>query len=434
MGTELEEMIDLFDQNMEITDEICALCGTQLVLKGGIPTCDYCGGKELDVKNLLHRKRFKNPSALDHSYIPAKLQFRRDAFMKLIMNFRDVINDKTIFRPAVITGPIGCGKTALAKFFAKRFKDVVIEHIPEFKVHYINCSVCRSLHAMFRALHYTSRGYSNDENLKNFIQKARIHDAHVLLILDEVQDLDRDDLLQLLNISEAFGHHNVRVSLLMVCRKRDWRGIADERILSRSMLEIELEAYTYKQVRMILREREETAFGQQLLTEEAMILLARRCHENENIRHGIEALRHGALLMEQEVQSCITTRLIEKALESSYTQFRPFFDTLRLHELIALTAIIQTRKQLDDSFTTESIYEQYTKLCENNAIRPHVKISFRRYLCVLKDRSVIDATCKKLEESRGRHNVYTLKMTELEHSFMYLQHYLNQRITQEVKR
>ncbi len=328
-------------------------------------------------------------------------------------------------------GKGGVGKTVSAKFFGRNFRDTSIEKNINLFVETFNCVNFRTKSKIIRTLlskycHGSGRGFSDDEAIKQIITRVKNDNGYILLILDEVHLIPKNDIWALLDTAETFGHHNVRMSLLLISRKFDWIQIESERLLSRINKKIELKPYNFEESKQILTYRADLAFKDGVINENNLELIGKIVEDTKNMRHGIEILRLSGLFLDKEGLDKITAEIIRTAAaEVAYPEFRSdIIDRLKNQELLSLSAVIRALLNSKKSFTTiDEAYEDYKVICETYEIEPHVKMSFRKYIRQLNSLKILLADSIRIDdESRGRH----LKITLLDVPAERLNEYLNQ--------
>lgn len=360
---------------------------------------------------------FRQASTLDLSYIPDKLYCRDDVIKSLIFNFRRILDEKE--QPSincVLLGRGGIGKTVSAKYFGKNFRTIALENDVNLFIEYYNCINFRSKSKIIRELlskytHGSGRGFSDDEALKQILTKLIRDDAYMLLIIDEVHLLKPDDVLALLDISETFGHHNAKLSLLLISRSTDWMKIENERILSRINQKLKLKPYDFEDSMLILQYRSDLAFKENVIDDDLLTMVAQIVVENKNMRHGIEILRRSGLHADKEGFERISADIVREASNDVYPTFRgEIVDELKDHELFALHGIANSLINNDKSFTlVDDAYSDYEEVCELYDFEPHVKMSFRKYVRQLNTLKVIASkTVRIKDKERGRHLEITL--------------------------
>ena len=130
----------------------------------------------------------KDEKKLDFDYIPEDLPHREDQMRRLAQIFRPVLQN--IPQTAVIRGPVGCGKTVLAKKFCLDLTRVARKQNKNIEYVHINCRK-RSTDAMVMlgVLNYfderfPDRGFSVQEMIEVLKRQLKRRQAHLIIVLD----------------------------------------------------------------------------------------------------------------------------------------------------------------------------------------------------------------------------------------------------------
>jgi len=360
---------------------------------------------------------FRQAGSLDLSYVPPKLYCRDEVIKSLIYNYRRILDEKEALSiNCLLLGKGGVGKTVTAKYFGTNFRSIALEKDVNLFIEYYNCINFRSKSKIIRELlgkytHGSGRGFSDDEALKLILTKLINDDAYMFLIIDEVQFLKSEDVLAFLDIAETFGHHNAKLSILLVSRIKDWMKIETERILSRLNEKIVLKPYDFDDSNLILQYRSEIAFKENVVNDDILAMVSQIVVENKNMRHGIEILRKCGLYADREGLNRITADMVREASNEVYPTFRgDVIDRLNEQELLALYGIVRTLINNDEPYAlVDDAFEEYKAVCENYSIEPHVKMSYRKYVRQLRDLKIIASKTVRIEDAqRGRHLKITL--------------------------
>lgn len=360
---------------------------------------------------------FRQASSLDLSFVPPKLYCRDEILKNLIFNFRRILDeDEPPTINCLLLGRGGVGKTVTSRYFGKNFSTIALERDVNLFIEYFNCINFRSKSKIIRELlgKYTlgsGRGFADDEAIKQILMKLKRENGYMLLIVDEVHMLKPNDVLALMEIAETFGHQNARVSLLLISRTKDWMRIENERILSRLNEKIKLKPYDFEDSHLILQYRSDLAFKDGVVNDDILTMVAQIVVEHKNMRHGIEILRKSGLYADKEGLDFINADIIREASNEVYPTFRgDVVDKLNDQELLALLGIVRSLINRDEPFTiVDDAYEEYAVACEGYDIKPHVKMSFRKYVRQLNSLKIIASKTVRIEDAqRGRHLEITL--------------------------
>jgi len=360
---------------------------------------------------------FRQASSLDLSYVPPKLYCRDEVIKTLIYNYRRILEEKEpLSINCLLLGKGGVGKTVTAKYFGRNFRSIALEKDVNLFIEYYNCINFRSKSKIIRELlakytHGSGRGFSDDEALKLILTKLINDDAYMFLIIDEVHFLKSEDVLSFLDIAETYGHHNAKLSILLVSRNKDWLKIETERILSRLNEKITLKPYDFDDSNLILQYRSEIAFKENVVNDDILAMISQIVVEHKNMRHGIEILRKGGLYADKEGLNRITANMVREASNEVYPTFRgDVIDKLNEQELLALYGIARSLINTDEPYTlVDDAFNEYEAICEHYSIESHVKMSFRKYVRQLKSLKIIDTKTVRIEDAqRGRHLQITI--------------------------
>jgi len=360
---------------------------------------------------------FRLASSLDISFVPEKVFCRDEAIKNLIYNFRRILEEKE--QPSVnclILGKGGLGKTCTARYFGRNFKTIALENDIEIFIEYYNCINFRNKGAIIRELlakftHGGGRGFSDDEALKLILKQLIREKGYMLLIIDEVHLLSSDEILAFLDIAETFGQQNAKLSILLISRNKDWMTIETERILSRLNEKIRLKPYNYEEAKKILEYRRDLAFKEYVVDDDILSMISQIVTDHENMRHGIEILRKSGICADRASLDHINADIMRAASNEVYPTFRgEIVDQLNDQELLALFGIARSLINKDESFTlVDDAFEEYQIICKTYSIKPHVKMSFRKYIRTLNQLKIIASKTVRIEEAeRGRQLEITL--------------------------
>jgi len=339
---------------------------------------------------------FKDQKSLNQAWVPKKNQklLARDSeIKKLTAIHRPIIEAQGAFSVnTLVLGTGGIGKTLTIRFFGKRFREAVLKRDIKLTIEYYDCLQHRTKSSILRniseRLHYSAgHGYSDNEIMEQILKELRKREESLLIILDEVHNLSSEDILALFNASIGFGEANTRFCIIAISRPADWYKVDNEKISSRTQDIIRMKQYSREEALKIMQYRRNLAFREGILEDENLELITDIVTENNNMRMGIDIMRACGIRADEHGLSSVNSEMILESRNDINPTFRAdVIDNLRLHEQVALWSVAKALLQSGNPYTkVEETYEIYEMTCEELSIKPHVQMSFRKYIRNLAD-------------------------------------------------
>jgi len=343
-----------------------------------------------------YRTVFKDETKLDINYIPPKLPHRQSQLQLLNKFFQYVLqNPGKMTQHTLITGNVGTGKTALAQFFGQN----IVKEAGKcgINLHYVHVNCRQQKGSLFLILqqvaqhfypNFPRRGYSAEELLQMVLQILDEKNAHLILTLDELEQLIQkegsDALYKLTRIQEDRINKPKRFSLICILRETKLFDTLDES--TKSTLQhniIHLNQYSKTQLHDIINDRVALAFKPGAMPQESIELIAELAEmENGNARYAIELLwRSGKYADVMELPE-VTPECVRKASASVYPSVRKdeiLF--LGLHEKFVLLGVARRFKQSGKAYLSMGEAEEaYAIVCEEFDEKPRAHTQFWKYI------------------------------------------------------
>ncbi len=339
---------------------------------------------------------FKDQKSLNQAWIPKKNQklLARDSeIKKLTAIHRPIIEAQGAFSVnTLVLGTGGIGKTLTIRFFGRRFREAVLKRDIKLTIEYYDCLQHRTKSSILRniseRLHYSAgHGYSDNEIMEQILKELKKREESLLIILDEVHNLSPEDILALFNASIGFGEANTRFCIIAISRPADWYKVDNEKISSRTQDIIRMKQYSRDEAFKIMQYRRNLAFREGILEDDSLELITDIVTENNNMRMGIDIMRACGIRADEHGLSSVDSKMILESRNEINPTFRAdVIDNLRLHEQVALWSVAKALLQSGDPYTkVEETYDIYKMTCEELSIKPHVQMSFRKYIRNLAD-------------------------------------------------
>ena len=243
-----------------------------------------------------------NPEPLDFDYVPEKLVSREKFQNLLAARFASIDKPDSSCR-AIITGPVGSGKTVLVKTFCRDLQRHLVNR-RNINIAHVNCrNASTSTRVVQRILHaidpgHPDRGLSIGELLLSLRKLTRRNASHLIVILDEVDHMLRksgDDILyQLLRIDEDQEGKGT-LSLILVSQEQVL-DVLETAVISRigKTNLIKIPAYNEDELFNIAMQRAELALVQGSYSEQIIRLIAEKSAPIGDARLAIELLKAAA--------------------------------------------------------------------------------------------------------------------------------------------
>jgi len=340
---------------------------------------------------LMSSSVIKNPNNLDFDYVPDELLHREEPLRLLAQMFKPLLSD--ISQNCVIKGPVGSGKTVIAKKFCSqlvktaRKQGKIIEYV------HINCRK-RSTDSMallgilnYFDSRFPDRGFSVQEMLQVLKKQLLKRNAQLLVVLDEADALlkkSNSNIVYNLNrFSDESSNDKIPISLILISQK-DVLSMLDSSSIStfkRSNM-ILLDKYSRDDLVDIVKQRIDLAFHKGTVDEGCIDLIADIASEWGDARFAIELLWKAGIASDHQHVSSVNPEHVRIAKAETYsivteTKLR----NLDRHQLFTLHAIAR-RLQRDKTayVNTGDAEKSYALTCEEFEDKPRSHTMFWNYL------------------------------------------------------
>lgn len=333
----------------------------------------------------------KNPIALDFDFIPEQLIHRDEKLRFLAQMFKPLLSG--VSQNVVIKGPVGTGKTVIAKKFCNsivnlaRKQGKIIEYI------HINCRK-RSTDAMVLLgilNHFDSRfpdrGFSVQEMLEVLRKQLQRRNAQLLVVLDEVDALINKSgsglIYSLTRFSDESFTEKIPVSLLLISQK-DVIQLLDSSSIStfkRSNV-LSLDKYTRDELHDIVNQRINLAFHLGTVNKDCIELIADISSEWGDARFAIELLWKSGIAADHQHVDVVTPEHVRAAKAETYSIVTESkLRNLDHHQLLTLYAIAKRLKKDGTAYVNTGDAEKtYNITCEEYNEKPRTHTMFWTYL------------------------------------------------------
>ena len=341
--------------------------------------------------NALKRSRiFKDQSKLSFDFVPEELPGREKEMDSLGRLFRPVIYDR-MNQHALITGPVGSGKTAVVKRFCSILVEAGMENRRIIEFVHINCRMRKSESMVMLSIlthfdqRFPDRGFSIPEMQEILKKHLKKRGCHLVVILDEADVLLKrsgsDLIYAFTRIQEEDGDLEGALSLILVSQK-NILGLMDPASLStfkRTNI-LDFGRYDREVLQRIVEQRIGFSFHPGSVEDGVSEMIASMAEEYGDARFAIELLEKAGMKAEESGDETVSPEHSRWAkAEVKPFIFEENIQMLNIHEQFMLLAAARLLKNSAYCSTGE-LEEEYKALCEQTNRKPLGHTQFWQYM------------------------------------------------------
>ena len=293
---------------------------------------------------------FKREEVLYPEYLPFNLP-HREGQIKLISENLSLLLKNSKPMNIFIYGPPGVGKTAVAKFVLREF-----EKYSGIKNIYLNCWQYNTSFAVLSEIgiaigaFVSRRGWARDEIFSRIIQKMENDKLNLIVVLDEVDQLIKNDSSVLYDLLRIENYTKQRVGLIFISNdKYAFRNVEERIKSSLNLEEIEFRPYSFLEMKDIVEERMKEAFVS--YENGVSALVAERAAEKGDVRVALEILLKAGRIAKDKLRVEDVKKVIKEEINPKSNEIMKVLseEEKRILELI------------DKPKTTKEVFEELKK-------------------------------------------------------------------------
>ena len=357
-----------------------------------------------------------NREPISFDWTPGNL-VGRDKELSVLAAMFSHIGDQNSSCRAVITGPVGSGKTVLSK----RFGEDLLKHLEgKRKISYahVNCrnnpSTSQVLQQIAVSLDsgHPERGLSSGEIIQSIRRNLLAHKNHLLLVLDEVDILVRRDnfdlIYKLLRIDESQERQG-SLSLILVSQDPMLMKLFEPAIISRLGASniLQLNSYNKKGLIEIAKQRSDIACRTGSISEEVLEKIGAMASESGDARLAIELLDSSIRRAESAGRGEVLIKDVEQSSARTASIEPSQVDGLSKDQKLIMLGLCRRLKKTSE-INTGDAEKLYRLVCEEYEIKPKSYTTFWKHLKLLENQGLIETRNDKSNVGRGRTQYITM--------------------------
>ena len=350
------------------------------------------------------------PEVFGFDYVPEILVGREDIQGQLASLFSTIGHPEGTGR-AIVTGPVGSGKTALVK----RFCDDVAKHVADkrnIKCVHVNCrnasTASRVMQKIVQDLDpgHPDRGLGVGELLTSLRRMLQGDNSHIIVVLDEVDHLLRhsgDDIIYKLMRIDEDGNRAGTLSAILISQEQVL-DMLENAVISRlgRSNHIRVPPYDEDGLLKIATQRRDIGLVSGTCNDDILNLISQASAPSGDARQAIELLEGAAKRAESSGRSVIEPKDVQKTVVTLPNNVDSMnIEEIPPHAMLILLGLCRRLKKREN-VTSGEAEKLYHVVCEEYDQNPKGHTTFWKHLKRLAQEDIIVSKTAKSDVGRGR--------------------------------
>lgn len=350
------------------------------------------------------------PEVFGFDYVPEILVGREGIQGQLASLFSTIGHPEGTGR-AIVTGPVGSGKTALVK----RFCDDVAKHVADkrnIKCVHVNCrnasTASRVMQKIVQDLDpgHPDRGLGVGELLTSLRRMLQGDNSHIIVVLDEVDHLLRhsgDDIIYKLMRIDEDGNRTGTLSAILISQEQVL-DMLENAVISRlgRSNHIRVPPYDEDGLLKIATQRRDIGLVSGTCNEDILNLISQASAPSGDARQAIELLEGAAKRAESSGRSIIEPKDVQKTVVTLPNNVDSMnIEEIPPHAMLILLGLCRRLKKREN-VTSGEAEKLYHVVCEEYDQNPKGHTTFWKHLKRLAQEDIIVSKTAKSDVGRGR--------------------------------
>lgn len=367
---------------------------------------------------------FANREALLEEWTPDSLVGRDEELSRYHAALQPVINNETPSN-VFLYGKSGVGKTAATQYLLRTLEHDVT-NVPglELTTIEINCDGLNTSYQVAVKLvnelrepgrQISNTGYPQASVYEFLFDELDAYGGTVLIVLDEVDHIEDDSLLYKLSRARSNGDiSGAKLGMIGISNDLDFRNQLSSKV--RSSLcekEVSFSAYDANELRLVLEQRKQVAFKDDVLTDGVIAMCAAYgAKDSGDARKALDLLLEAGDVARESGSKVVSEAHVQDARERVQTdQVVEGIRNYSQHGKLVLYSLTVLHERNETPARTRDIVDTYQEVAHSEGVNPVSDRSVRDYLGELAQLGITSSMEYNRGKDGGKYNEHRLEQS-----------------------